>query len=129
MKDRPEEMRQIEFKAWDSEKEVFTNFMIVDNVFKFMDKFTGVWFRDDEQKRFKLLQNTDYIDENGKELTLKDKVKGFIILNYHGMDFNIKYLKKEYELGKISEDYLDGYLKGVKDFKDMLIEADMSIIK
>lgn len=64
-----------------------------------------------------------------KELTLKDKVKGFIILNYHGMEFNIKYLKKEYELGKISKDYLDGYLKGVTDFKDALMEADMSIIK
>ncbi len=64
-----------------------------------------------------------------KELTFKDKVKGFIILNYHCMDFEIENLIKEYELGEISEDYLDGYLKGVKDFKDMLIEADMSIIK
>lgn len=64
-----------------------------------------------------------------KKLTLKDKVKGFIILNYHGMEFNIRYLKKEYELGKISKDYLDGYLKGVTDFKDNLMEADMSIIK
>lgn len=64
-----------------------------------------------------------------KKLTLKDKVKGFIILNYHFMDFEIKDLKKEYELGKISKDYLDGYLKGVKDFKDNLIEADMSVIK
>lgn len=64
-----------------------------------------------------------------KEPTLKDKVKGFIILNYHGMEFNIKYFKKEYELGKISKDYLDGYLKGVTDFKDALMESDMSIIK
>ena len=64
-----------------------------------------------------------------KEPTLKDKVKGFIILNYHFMDFNIRYLKKEYELGKISKDYLDGYLRGVTDFKDNLIKADMSVIK
>ncbi|WP_071026014.1 hypothetical protein [Peptoniphilus raoultii] len=64
-----------------------------------------------------------------KELTLKDKVKGFIILNYHYMDFHIKYLKKEYKIGKISKDYLDGYLKGVTDFKDALMESDMSIIK
>lgn len=64
-----------------------------------------------------------------KELNIKDKVKGFVILNYHFMDFEIENLIKEYELGEISEDYLDGYLKGVKDFKDMLIEADMSIIK
>lgn len=64
-----------------------------------------------------------------KEPTLKDKVRGFVILNYHGMEFEIKDLKKEYELGKISKDYLDGYLRGVTDFKDNLIEADMSIIK
>lgn len=64
-----------------------------------------------------------------KKLTLKDKVKGFIILNYHCMDFKIKYLKKEYENGKIPKDYLDGYLKGVKDFKDALMESDMSVIK
>lgn len=68
-----------------------------------------------------------------KKLTLKDKVKGFIILNYHFMDFEIKDLKKEYELGKISKDYLDGYLdgylKGITDFKNNLMEADMSIIK
>lgn len=64
-----------------------------------------------------------------KEPTLKDKVKGFIILNYHCMDFEIENLIKEYEVGEISEDYLDGYLKGVKDFKNTLIEADMSIIK
>ncbi len=56
MKDIPEETRKIEFKAWDSEKEMFTNFIIIDNMFKFMDKVTGVWLRDDEQKRFRLLQ-------------------------------------------------------------------------
>lgn len=64
-----------------------------------------------------------------KELNIKDKVKGFVILNYHFMDFEIKDLKKEYELGKISKDYLEGYLRGVTDFKDNLIKADMSVIK
>ena len=64
-----------------------------------------------------------------KELTLKDKVKGFIILNYHFMDFNIKYLKKEYELGKISKDYLYGYLKGIEDFKDYLMKSDMKFLR
>lgn len=64
-----------------------------------------------------------------KGLTLKDKVKGYIILNYHCMGFKIKRLKKEYELGKISKDYLDGYLNGIIDFKDNLMEADMSFIK
>ena len=64
-----------------------------------------------------------------KEPTLKDIVKGFIIINYHFMDFNIKYLKKEYELGKISKDYLDGYLKGITDFKDSLMKHDVEVLK
>lgn len=64
-----------------------------------------------------------------KELALKDKVKGYIILNYHCMEFKIKRLKKEFKLGKISKDYLDGYLNGIKDFKNNLMEADMSFIK
>lgn len=50
-------MEKIDFKAWDTKRKMFTNFMIIDNMLKFMDKTTGVWFRDDEQKRFKLLQN------------------------------------------------------------------------
>lgn len=33
--------------------------MIIDNMFYCMDKFTGVWIRDDEQERFKLVQG-DY---------------------------------------------------------------------
>ena len=64
-----------------------------------------------------------------KELSLKDKVKGFIILNYYFMEFKINYLKKEHELGKISKDYLDGYSKGIEDFKDYLMKDDMKILK
>ena len=64
-----------------------------------------------------------------KELTLKDKVKGFIIMNYHFMDFKIIRLKKEYELGKKSKDYLDGYVKGIEYFKDYLIKSDMKFLR
>lgn len=64
-----------------------------------------------------------------KEITLKDRVKGFIVLNFHFMDFTINHLKKEYERGKISESYLKGYVDGVEDFKDMLLKADISILE
>ena len=47
---------KIDFKVWDSKKNIWTNFMIIDNMFYGMDKFTGVWIRDDEQTRFKLVQ-------------------------------------------------------------------------
>ena len=53
-----------DFKAWDTKREMFTNFMIIDNMLKFMDKVTGVWFRDDEQKRFKLLQSGEKLSKN-----------------------------------------------------------------
>ncbi len=64
-----------------------------------------------------------------KELTLKDKVKGFIIMNYHFMDFKIIHLKKEYDLEKVSKDYLDGYIKGIEDFKDYLLKSDMKFLR
>lgn len=50
---------KINFIVWDSKKRVWTNFMILDNMFYGMDKFTGVWIRDDEQKRFKLKQDEE----------------------------------------------------------------------
>lgn len=60
-------MEKVDFKAWDTKREMFTNFMIIDNMLKFMDKVTGVWFRDDEQKRFKLLQNGEKLSKNSDD--------------------------------------------------------------
>lgn len=64
-----------------------------------------------------------------KDLTIKDKFRGVVILNYHFMEFEIKEMKKRCELGKIPKDYLDGYLIGITDFKDRLMEADIQILR
>lgn len=66
--------------------------------------------------------------KDGK-LTIKDKIRRFVILDYHLMEFEIKEMKKKYELGKVSKDYLDGYLRGITDFKNRLMEADIQILK
>lgn len=48
-------MNNLKFRAWDKNKFIFTNYQIVDDMLYFMDKFTGVWKRDDNQDRFVLM--------------------------------------------------------------------------
>lgn len=61
-------MNNLKFRAWDKTKEIFTNYQIVDDMLYFMDKFTGVWKRDDNQDRFVLMQSTGLKDKNGVEI-------------------------------------------------------------
>lgn len=61
-------MNNLKFKAWDKKKDIFTNYQIVDDMLYFMDKFTGVWIRDDNQDRFALMQSTGLRDKNGVEI-------------------------------------------------------------
>lgn len=61
-------MCKIEFKAWDKKKKVYTNWKCYDNMFYFMDKFTGVWIRDDDFERFTLIQYTGLKDRTGTRI-------------------------------------------------------------
>lgn len=61
-------MNNLKFRAWDKTKEIFTNYQIVDDMLYFMDKFTGVWKRDDNQDRFVLMQSTGLFDKYGVEI-------------------------------------------------------------
>ena len=66
--ERRVEVREIKFRAWDKEKKMWTNWKCYDNMFYFMDKNTGVWIRDDEFKRFVLLQYLGIRDKNGTKI-------------------------------------------------------------
>ena len=110
-------MREIKFKAWDKEKKMWTNWKCYDNMFYFMDKNTGVWVRDDEFKRFILLQYTGLKDKNGVDIYEGDilKVRFYNPNRKDGPAVWYEYLKVVYyeELAQfvtLDKDDLDNYI-------------------
>lgn len=110
-------MNNLKFRAWDKTKEVFTNYQIVDDMLYFMDKFTGVWKRDDNQDRFVLMQSTGYKDKKGTEIFIGDIVKIYI-------EDREEY-KVYYSLCKVvfDEEILTTRLEIIERFCDMLMPA------
>ena len=74
-------MNNLKFRAYDKKKNTFTNYQIVDDMLYFMDKFSGVWIRDDNQDRFALMQSTGLFDKNRKEIFEEDIVNCGYLFN------------------------------------------------
>ncbi|WP_347714048.1 YopX family protein [uncultured Parvimonas sp.] len=110
-------MNNLKFRAWDKTKEIFTNYQIVDDMLYFMDKFTGVWKRDDNQDRFVLMQSTGYKDKKGTEIFIGDIVKIYI---EDREDYKVYY-----SLCKVvfDEEILTTRLEIIERFCDMLMPA------
>ena len=110
-------MNNLKFRTWDKTKEIFTNYQIVDDMLYFMDKFTGVWKRDDNQDRFVLMQSTGYKDKKGTEIFIGDIVKIYI---EDREDYKVYY-----SLCKVvfDEEILTTRLEIIERFCDMLMPA------
>lgn len=74
-------MNNLKFRAYSKKKNTFTNYQIVDDMLYFMDKFSGVWIRDDNQDRFALMQSTGLFDKNRKEIFEEDIVNCGYLFN------------------------------------------------
>ena len=68
--------REIKFRVYDKEKNMWTNFKIFDNIIHFMDKTPGVWFHEKYKAkgRFSLMQYTGLKDSEGYEIYEDDIV-------------------------------------------------------
>jgi yopX protein len=107
--------REIKFRVYDKEKNMWTNFKILDNTIFFMDKNTGVWFHEKykAKERFSLMQYTGQKDDYGNEIFEDD----FIIDVSEDEDYFLKLIG----FGDDDREY-SSILKGFKIVKGIQLD-------
>lgn len=58
-------------------------------------------------------------------MTDRNNLASFAITVYNFMEFEVKNYKKQVENGEISKEWLDGYIRGLDEYKKALVDNAM----
>lgn len=61
-------------------------------------------------------------------MTDKDKIKMYAVLIYDFMELEAEKYKKQVKRGETSQEWLDGYMQGIDEYRKSIITSKISIL-